>query len=216
MGASQCKGCRGADPTTDTVKVNLAGSGTLLTDAEAGKTSPKVQTLDQAKIAEEEERERQRLEAEAARAREEEERLLREDEEKKRLAAEAKAEQERLAKEEAEKKAKDAEAEAEALRKKEEVQRQAEAKSLQEAQEVVNKFVKAKGFKGATTPKTSMMKTTYPIHVAASEKKAEVVIALLRCGADKTTKNSAGRTALELAQKLNNKGSHDAVIAALQ
>merc|ERR1712039_840597 len=88
---------------------------------------------------------------------------------------------------------------------------------LEEAKKNVETFLRARGFsKGIAAPKKNFMKTSYALHVAVEENSVEMVAALLRCGADKSAKNSAGLTPLALAQKLDKKKhGHSAVLAAL-
>mmetsp|Transcript_37653 Transcript_37653/g.120028 ORF Transcript_37653/g.120028 Transcript_37653/m.120028 type:complete len:181 (-) Transcript_37653:25-567(-) len=57
-----------------------------------------------------------------------------------------------------------------------------------------------------TTPRSF-----YPLHVAVEENNAEALSYLLRAGADKSQKDSSGRTAVMLAQKRDKKGSHEQV-----
>jgi len=218
MGQTECRVCSTSDPATDTVKVSIGA--TLLADADAGKASSKHQAADvqpgpvlcqedeesacreaeELSLREEEQERQRQREEERHRLAEEQQRWQRErteaqareeEEERHRLGSEAELSQ-RLA------------AEAAARRAEEERQRTAEEKAHKEAKKKVEVFLKARGFK-----------RTYPLHVAVQENSADVVSAFLLCGTDKKVKNSSGKTPLEVAQKLNNKGSHQAVIAAL-
>jgi len=229
MGQSECKGCSTSDATTDTVKVNVGG--TLLADAAgAAQTLPKRQAAEEQPRCQEEEVKEKQLhqehEEEEYRRQEAEgqQRLERERaEEQLRLehvrAAEAQARQEQCLREEAER----AECEAaeklaaEAATRRAEHDRKcaAEEQARKEAQEKVDVFLKAKGFKTMSMPRTSCFTASYPLHVAVQENNAGLVSALLLSGADKKVKNSTGKTPLEAAEKLNKKGSHAAVMAAL-
>lgn len=59
------------------------------------------------------------------------------------------------------------------------------------------------------------MKRTYPLHEAAREANLAIVETLLREGANPFQKNSSGKTAVEVAEKVNQKSSHAAVLLAL-
>jgi len=230
MGQSECKGCSTSDPTTDTVTVKIGAlGGTLLADAGASpKTSPKHQVPEEQLECQEE----QIKHAEMERAREEEGRRL-EVEEQQRLEHGRAAEEQRLERERAEAQARDvqrtleqaklaertaaerAAAEAAARTAEEARKRAAEEKTRKDAQEKVDGFLKTKGFKTIAMPRTSCFTASYPLHVAVQENKADVVSALLLCGADKKVKNASGKTPLEAAEKLRKQGSHAAVLAAL-
>lgn len=58
-------------------------------------------------------------------------------------------------------------------------------------------------------------RTLYPIHVAAETGDATMLQLLIQEKADTAQKTSGGRTALELAQKKNKAGSHQAVLTML-
>jgi len=234
MGAAECKGCSTSDPTSDTVKVN----STLLADA-GGKAAAATPGQEKDVSIEEQRLQREAEEQQAREAAAEEERQKREAEEveRRRLEGEEQArlereraeERERVAREEQERLAHEREAqeraaaEEAARRAQQEVEEQARheqerlAAELEETKQKVATFLKARGFaKGIAAPKKSCMKTSYPLHVAVEENSAEMVAALLKCGADKAAKNSAGLTPLALAQKLaKKKKSYSAVVAAL-
>jgi len=188
------------------------------------------QALEQKKKAAEEEQRRQ-AEAAAERAAEEERRR---DALRQRLAEQA-AEQARKAEEElrleaeramelerqqAEERAKQ---EAESQRLAQELQRMAEeeAEAAQQARLLADRtkldaFLKAHGYTGVNVKRTSMwFKSKCPLHSAVKANDAEIVRLLLNFGAVFSVKNSAGQTPMQLAQKLNRKGSHAAVIAVL-
>jgi len=188
-----CRQCKGSDPTTDTVKINL----------------PQEEEEEEARRRAEEEAEAECRRQEAA-DRAEAERLQQEEDEAerrqtaaleaRRREAEEAAQQQRL-REEAER------AEAEEQQRQEEARRDRQAK--------VTTFLKTKGFKSVTAPKRSMMKTTYPIILAAEAGDTEMVEFLIQEGADPAQKNSSGKTAQEVATKKNKKSSHDGVLRAL-
>merc|ERR1711972_758828 len=92
------------------------------------------------------------------------------------------------------------------------------AAELKEAEEKVRDFLQARHFtKGIASAKKSCMKPSYPLHVAVEENSPEMVLALLKCGADITAKNSAGLTPFALAQKLHKKkGALTDVLKALE
>eukprot|EP00445_Apocalathium_hangoei_P065750 CAMPEP_0204112456 /NCGR_PEP_ID=MMETSP0361-20130328/3064_1 /ASSEMBLY_ACC=CAM_ASM_000343 /TAXON_ID=268821 /ORGANISM="Scrippsiella Hangoei, Strain SHTV-5" /LENGTH=292 /DNA_ID=CAMNT_0051062667 /DNA_START=15 /DNA_END=894 /DNA_ORIENTATION=+ len=229
MGQSECKGCSTSDATTDTVKVNVGV--TLLADAAgAAKTSPKHQAAEEQLLCQEEGVKEKQLEQDC----EQEDRRLQEAEEQQRLereraeeqlrlehqrAAEAQVREEQRLREEAEfaeREAAERVAGEEATRREEDGRKRAAEEQLRkEAQEKVDVFLKAKGFKTMSMPRTSCFTASYPLHVAVQENNAGLVSALLLSGADKKVKNSTGKTPLEAAEKLNKKGSHAAVVAAL-
>merc|ERR1712004_1419 len=97
-------------------------------------------------------------------------------------------------------------------------QEQQEAEHLAKEQErkaLVGAFLKEHGYSDVGRPKRTMTKTKYPIHTAAKIGDSRVVAALIEEGADPAQKNSAGRTALQVAEKLNKKGSHADAVRAL-
>lgn len=181
----------------------------------------------------------QRREAEESRLEEqrlEKERLEhvqhQEEEEVRRVAEEE--DRARLREEEARKQAEKEQAEAEAeMQRKAERERAAEAERVQAeearavaanaqaemtaAQQEVEAFLKARGFKQIALPRKAMCgAAVYPIHQAVEENKPELVHAMMRCGADLQQKNSIKKTPLEFAEKCNKNGSHDLVVKALR
>lgn len=228
MGQTECKGCIGADPMTDTVKFDV-GSTLLsapaddkpaahLAGAEAAVPSAKevedaesrVDAVAHVESSEEEEAnakangvneaetpsEEQRRQEDCGLARKEEQDGALQQEEARTTTQQRQQDEVALATADADV------AGAEAAR--------------QDVQHRVDAFLRARGFKkGAAAAKTSFMRTTFPIHVAAQDNNADIVRALLECGADRKAKNGSGKTALDVAKKLNKNGSHDAVIAAL-
>merc|ERR1719195_2054683 len=96
--------------------------------------------------------------------------------------------------------------------------RQAEAERSareQERKAIVRAFLKEHGYSDVAAPKRNMLKTKYPIHTAAKKGDPEIVAALLEEGADPAKKNSAGQTAMQVAQQKNRNGSHADVLRAL-
>lgn len=79
----------------------------------------------------------------------------------------------------------------------------------------VGAFLKEHGYKGVDVPKRTMLRTRYAIHTAAKAGDAEAAAALLEEGADPARKDSAGRTALQVAQQQDKNGSHAGVLRAL-
>jgi len=158
-----------------------------------------------------EEERRQAEEAEAERRGQEEERLRREEEAERRRREEAS----RLEKASR----KEPECAAELERVKAEQERAAAAKEAAAAQQVVNDFLKAKGFKNIAAPRKLFCGcggAIHPLHLAVQENNLEAVKALLRCGADKELQNSRKKTPLEIAERCNKSGSHEMVLAALR
>lgn len=153
-----------------------------------------------------ERQEQERLQAELERARratEEEQRLRRAMEEEEAALEEKRAQEERAFALEAQRQ------EAEAAAK--------EKAETEAAQKTVDDFLKARGFKNLRTPRKAFCGASiYPLHLAVEENKEDTVRALLRRGADKTQKNSSKLSPLELAQKLNKNGSHDAIVKLLR
>jgi len=231
---SECKPCKVADPVTNTVTVDpTLLSSSPIHGQKAQQPMPEEDLIRQQKEKEMEE-ERRRLEGEQ----QEKERLQAEEEERLRRDAEEEAaskaaeeearkqaeEQERRLKEEAERVEKAAQEEREraeaAERAKAEKARAAAAKERAEveaAQKTMDQFLKAHGFKNMLIPRKAICgATVYPLHLAVEDGKVEAVRALLRCGADKEQKNSSKKTPLELAEKFNKNGSHDAIVDLLK
>jgi len=78
-------------------------------------------------------------------------------------------------------------------------------------------FLKANGFRSVSKPCRRCCSVTSALHRAVEVNDAEAVTALLHCGADCVQKNSKGRTAKELAEKLHAKrGLHSLVVAAFE
>eukprot|EP00928_Gymnodinium_smaydae_P025906 TRINITY_DN204_c0_g3_i1.p1 TRINITY_DN204_c0_g3~~TRINITY_DN204_c0_g3_i1.p1 ORF type:complete len:247 (-),score=89.56 TRINITY_DN204_c0_g3_i1:316-990(-) len=219
-----CRACTSSDPVTDTVKVNFAAA--IAEDKENCDT----QNMSAEVQLEKEAAEERRRQEEAAAAKAEEERLQAElaaakEEEQKRLERERLEEQQRLEAAEAERVAAEAE---EAARRQEqekiarvraEMERQEEAQRKEQEKADSAKlqaFLKQHGYKDATTKRTKMFKSKYPLHSAVKLNDASIVKLLLAQGADPTAKNSAGQTPASLAQSLQKDGSHMQVLAQLE
>jgi len=220
MGQSECKGCSTSDATTDTVKVNVGV--TLLADAAGAATEEQLLCQEDRRLHEAEqecEREDRRLHEAEEQQRLERERAGEQLRLEHQRAAEAQVREEQRLREEAEfaeREAAERVAGEEATRREEDGRKRAAEEQLRkQAQEKVDVFLKAKGFKTMSMPRTSCFTASYPLHVAVQENNAGLVSALLLSGADKKVKNSTGKTPLEAAEKLNKKGSHAAVMAAL-
>lgn len=209
----------------DTVKVDM--NATLLVP---GRTDKPPQGAEVPSVGEEEEEERQRQEAEERIRREEREKEQERERQRQEAERQQRLERERAEEHRRREEARRAESEAAEKRAAEEdarrvaeeaAQREArerratEERAQREAQEKVNTFLRVRGFKGIALPQKKCFSTRYALHAAAEENSAELVRALLACGADKRARNSSGKTALEVAQRLNKKGSHSAVVAAL-
>merc|ERR1719188_2676786 len=85
----------------------------------------------------------------------------------------------------------------------------------QERKAVVRAFLKEHGYCSVGAPKQKLLKTKYPIHTAAKKGDPKIVAALLEEGANPAKKNSAGQTAMQVAQQKNKNGSHADVLRAL-
>jgi len=146
-----------------------------------------------------------RAEARRQRALQEEEMRRREEEELQRVMQES-LEDERQREEEVRK-------QREAKETEERARAEEEFKSLKSK---VDSWLKTNGFTDVKAKKKSMMSgSKYPLHKAVENKDAEMITALIKCGADTSAQNSKKQTALQLADKNNKAGSLDGVIAAL-
>jgi len=223
--------CTGADPTSDTVKVDIA----LLTAETPQMAAMEVHAAQKAK----EERELQ-----AQQALKEDERHQVEEQAKRRKAEEEaqRQRQEQLAaeREAAERSAAAAAAEAAAAAAAQATQEQlrldtaraAEEKARQEreaaeearrlederqAQAKVAAWCKKNGFNDVNSKKSSCMGgAKFPLHEAVAQKDSEMLALMVQLGADRGAKNSKGQTPEALAAKLNKNGSMDGVLAKLK
>lgn len=88
----------------------------------------------------------------------------------------------------------------------------AEREAKAEAERKVGEFLASRGFKGGVnSKKSSMLKCSYPLHVAVKEQDAEMVKLLISAGADKSLKNSSGNTPTQKADKHSKQKKGDAV-----
>jgi len=210
----ECSACRPSDPVTSTVKVNMDDMASQHEKEEAER---------QMQLAEESERQRlehQKAEEELAmeRAREAERQARIEEEtlleqqllmEQLRAAEEEKQLQEALAVSQREAD------EAAAAATEQERQRQEFERQAQERKTAVTAFFKKFGFTGVNNPKKSLMSSSYALHKAAEIADDKLVATLLLEGASLAQKNSSGKTAAQVAEKLNKKGSHAKVLEVL-
>jgi len=170
----------------------------------------------------------QQVEAQQAeRKRREEEFLRRAEELRREEEQKMQAEAERLVREEARRAAQMRAAQAAALeeervaREVEEAKRVAkEARQRMEQERLereqrVAAFLKQHGFATVNSIKRSLMSSTYPLHKAAELGDDKLVAMLLKEGAQAWQKNSSGKTAAQVAEKKNSKGSHLQVLAVL-
>jgi len=98
--------------------------------------------------------------------------------------------------------------------------REAERQEGEERKEALGTFCRRHGFVGISDARRDgcspwKAATTYPLHTAAELADTRIVGMLLKEGVDPATKNSAGKTPAQLAQKKNRNGSHDSVQALL-
>jgi len=114
---------------------------------------------------------------------------------------------------------------AELERQKAEEERVRKEAKIKERKDAVEEFLKLHAFTDVQTPKRVQekvlglpvkSKSVYAIHVAAELADATMVDMLIKEGADPQQKNSAGKTAFDLAKKKAKSGSHDAVLMALR
>lgn len=94
-----------------------------------------------------------------------------------------------------------------------------EAKRLaseRERKAAVLAFLQEHGFSSVDKAKRKMLRKNYPIHVAAEKGDDRMVQMLLKEGADASQRNSAGRTAMQIAVDKDRENSHQAVVRVLQ
>jgi len=206
-----CAGpCRGSDPTTDSVRVDVSA---VAAAADAERIRAEREEAERL----EEEREAQRLAEEEAQRLAEEERLRQEEEERLRLEEQrAREEQERLEEERRRVAEEKLRLEREEQARREEAERQARLKEECERKEALDAFCLQHGFADISAPRRSgcavwAAATTYPLHCASELADAHIVGLLLKSNVDITQKNSAGKTAAQVAQKKDKNGSHQEV-----
>lgn len=126
---------------------------------------------------------------------------------------------------EAERSFKDEKARFEQLRSDRERAEQSEGANLTEAKRLASErerkaavlaFLQEHGFSSVDKAKRKMLRKNYPIHVAAEKGDDKMVQMLLKEGADPSQRNSAGRTAMQIAIDKDRDNSHQAVVRALQ
>jgi len=204
-----CTGpCSGSNPTTDSVRVDVSALGAA---AEAERLRSAQEEAE--RLAREQEQEDQRLAEQEAEQRAVEERQRQEEErlrlEEQRAREEAERLEERRAAEER------ARVERAEQARRDEAERQARLKEERERQEALDAFCLQHGFTDVSAPRKSKgvfsATTTYPLHCAAELKDARIVGLLLKAGVDAGQKNSAGKTAAQVAQKKDKNGSHEEV-----
>eukprot|EP00405_Crypthecodinium_cohnii_P022431 CAMPEP_0206464374 /NCGR_PEP_ID=MMETSP0324_2-20121206/27179_1 /ASSEMBLY_ACC=CAM_ASM_000836 /TAXON_ID=2866 /ORGANISM="Crypthecodinium cohnii, Strain Seligo" /LENGTH=218 /DNA_ID=CAMNT_0053936995 /DNA_START=153 /DNA_END=809 /DNA_ORIENTATION=+ len=156
-----------------------------------------------------------------ARQMKEMEEVRRRAEAQKREEEEARRQQEEMARREREEQEKAAREERERRAAAEEAAKRQEAARVQadrKRRSGIAGFLKEHGFQsGVGGPKRNLLNTTYPLHRAAKLGDGQMVEWLLMEGANPTQKNSAGRTALQVAERHDDKrGSHAHVLEYLR
>lgn len=236
---TSCKAqiCGHRDPASDTVKVDASLIKESWADeakenvAPAQEDAPKEVRNTEAQQkqwqAEEHRREKEHQQAEAEMAAAEARRRAAE-EETARVLMQKEAERRRTELQQREEAARlQRDAEERVRREREEQARRAAEEAAQKAfaevqqeeelqQKEVQAFLRKHGFAGIRAGRRRMMRTSYPLHTAVTEKDARMVALLLRAGADASQKNSSGATPAQLAQKSNKHGSHEEMLWALQ
>jgi len=220
MFGAVCKPCSVKDEAS-TVKVDMSKLG------ESG-LAPEAEN--ERREREEEEARKRREGEDAQRLRKEKECKDAEEQKRRREEEQAAAETQRCEDEERARRQREEEEEQEAERLRQEKEREqaleaerqraAEEKAKEEAdlREQLNAWLKKNGLADANAKKKTMLPPShcYPLHIAIKQKDARMVRALVLFGADKSTKNSSGQMALDLANKSNKGKSHDEIIAALR
>jgi len=188
-----CRPCSASDPVSDTVKFDASKIPTpCREEAASGAAAHKRNHEEQLQRDREREEQRRRAEAiaEQRRADAEAERLREQKklEDARRAADEAAAEQAR--KDEAARLARVAQQQAD--------EREQEA---QANRAMVEEFLKEHGYDDVNSKRKKHFKYKYPLHTAVKHK-PEMVRRLLRCDADPTLTNSAGKTPRQLAEAM--------------
>lgn len=106
------------------------------------------------------------------------------------------------------------------LRHEQEQRRLAQERDLEERRKSLERFFTRYGFTGINNPRKSGCvfwgaTTTYPLHCAAELADVHTVEALLKEGANRSQKDSSGKTPVQAARKKNKVGSHDGVLRLL-
>jgi len=91
------------------------------------------------------------------------------------------------------------------------------ARKLQEEEEQnkINAWLQANGFKEISGLVRKRLSKVAPLQVAIQQKNVEMVMLLLQHGANVSKVNGKSESALTVAQKMDKKGSHGAIIQAL-
>jgi len=99
----------------------------------------------------------------------------------------------------------------------EEQQREEARKKLQEEddQKRIRAWLQANSFKGLNDLAWKRLSKVTPLHCAIQQKDVEMLTLLLQNGADASKVNSKNQSALTVAQKMDKKGSHAAIVQAL-
>jgi len=80
----------------------------------------------------------------------------------------------------------------------------------------LTQWLRSHGVFNVNSEKKGMLRTSYPLHVAVEENDPNMIRLLIIAGAHTKRTDSSGRTALQLAERRNKKGSHDQVIEILK
>jgi len=215
-----CGPCAVSDPTTDTVKVSFPYPD--------GKENMSPVPDYEAELNAKEEASRMRAEAEAEAARQAETARHAAEAEARRQAPAERQRAEASARAQAAADRAEAAARAqaaEAQRQEEELQlalqqsadeaarrEAAEREAKAEADRKVKEYLLSHGFKDdVNAKKSSMMKYKYPLHYAVKEQNTEMVSLLLSAGADKSLKNSSGKTPAQKAEQYTKQKKGDAI-----
>merc|ERR1712072_154203 len=99
-----------------------------------------------------------------------------------------------------------------------EAEAQEKARKLQEEEEQkkINVWLKANGFKGINELVRKRLSKVAPLHGAIQQKNVEMVSLLLQHGADASKVNGKNESALTVAQKMDKRGSHAAILTVVQ
>lgn len=232
--------CTGADPTSDTVRVDAAllaaekenvkpSQTPQMSAAEAHAAQKNEQKLEEERVRQmQKEDERRQVEEQANRRRAEEEAKRQRDEQLavERVAAErsaaaaaaeaaaaaaAQASQEQLRLDTARA------AEEKARQEREAVEEARRLEDERQAQAKVAAWCKKNGFNDMSSKKSSCMGgAKFPLHEAVAQKDSEMLALMVQLGADRGVINSKGQTPEALAVKMNKNGSMDGVLAKLK
>merc|ERR1712146_83316 len=79
----------------------------------------------------------------------------------------------------------------------------------------VRQYLQTNGFKDPNDLVRKRLSKVTPLHVAVTQNNAEMVKLLIAAGADPKKMNGSKETPLRLAQKLDKKGTHAAIVQEL-